>query len=440
MSAEKNLTGGRTANAKSNFGKKGWLMCLLCFLYYVLMIAFDNGLNYIVPVFTGNYGWSQTTLFLFTSIGGWIAVVGLLAFGAYKRVKGNKKMLLLTLTLYVVCLVVWAFASNLVMYAIGAIGTKVTASAFVFLGVADIAGNWFPTKKGIFMGWCTMGVTVGGMLANIVMPGALAKGQTFGLGIFAVLGVVVLLLTALLMKNNPEEAGAYPDNDTTMSPERVKAIMDESENFKKSSQWTAARSLRSGIVWRVGLIFGLFNFAAQGFMSQVTLAAEAFGHSLDFAQFLLLIGGLLGFLSSYIGGILDQKLGTKNATLICMSVLAFGLFVGAFAGQLAVGMAVVTFLTSMAVSFGNNMLVSMSSTLWGRYDMDGPYQVLIVVQQVIASFGYMVMSGLAEATQGYKVPFLVFGALAVVIVVLVVTMKDKFLGRTDEEMLAASRK
>lgn len=440
MSAEKNLTGGRTANAKSNFGKKGWLMCLLCFLYYVLMIAFDNGLNYIVPVFTGNYGWSQTTLFLFTSIGGWIAVVGLLAFGAYKRVKGNKKMLLLTLTLYVVCLVVWAFASNLVMYAIGAIGTKVAASAFVFLGVADIAGNWFPTKKGIFMGWCTMGVTVGGMLANIVMPGALAKGQTFGLGLFAVLGVVVLLLTVLLMKNNPEEAGAYPDNDTTMSPERVKAIMDESESFKKSSQWTLSRSLRSGIVWRVGFIFGLFNFVAQGFMSQVTLAAESFGHSANLAQLLLLVSGLLGFFASYIGGILDQKLGTKNATTICMIALAAGLFIGALLGQLTVGMALVTAIVAMATSYGNNMLVSMSSTLWGRYDMDEPYQVLIIIQQVVASFGYMAMSGLAEATQGYKVPFLVFGALAVVIVVLVVTMKDKFLGRTDEEMLAASRK
>lgn len=440
MSAEKNLTGGRTANAKSNFGKKGWLMCLLCFLYYVLMIAFDNGLNYIVPVFTGNYGWSQTTLFLFTSIGGWIAVVGLLAFGAYKRVKGNKKMLLLTLTLYVVCLAVWAFASNLVMYAIGAIGTKVAASAFVFLGVADIAGNWFPTKKGIFMGWCTMGVTVGGMLANIVMPGALAKGQTFGLGLFAVLGVVVLLLTVLLMKNNPEEAGAYPDNDTTMSPERVKAIMDESESFKKSSQWTLSRSLRSGIVWRVGFIFGLFNFVAQGFMSQVTLAAESFGHSANLAQLLLLVSGLLGFFASYIGGILDQKLGTKNATTICMIALAAGLFIGALLGQLTVGMALVTAIVAMATSYGNNMLVSMSSTLWGRYDMDEPYQVLIIIQQVVASFGYMAMSGLAEATQGYKVPFLVFGALAVVIVVLVVTMKDKFLGRTDEEMLAASRK
>ena len=86
------------------------------------------------------------------------------------------------------------------------------------------------------------------------------------------------------------------------------------------------------------------------------------------------------------------------------------------------------------------MLVSMSSTLWGRYDMDAPYQILIIVQQVIASFGYMVMSGLAEATNGYKVPFLVFGVLSVVIVILVATLKDKFLGRTDEEMLAASNR
>lgn len=436
-SKNKNLVGGRTENAKSNFGRKGWLMCLMCFLYYALMIAFDNGLNYIVPVFIGTFGWSQTTLFAFTSIGGWIAVVGLVVFGAYKRVKGNKKMLILTQIIFVVCLVVWAFAQNIVMYAIGAIGTKVAASAFVFLGVAGIAGNWFPTKKGIFMGWCTMGVTVGGMMANIVMPNALAKGPEVGLGIFAVLGLIVLVLTILLVKNNPEEAGAYPDNDKTMTPERVKAIMEAGETFKKTSSWTIQRSLKSGIVWQVGLLFGLFNFVAQGFMSQVTLAAEAFGHPADFAQFLLLIGGLLGFFSSYIGGVFDQKMGTKIATVICMVALAVGLFIGGFAGQLTAGIALVTFIVSMATSYGNNMLVSMSSTLWGRYDMDAPYQILIIVQQVVSSFGYMAMSGLAESSGGYKVPFMVFGAVAVVVVILTATLKDKFLGRTEEEMLAS---
>lgn len=440
MSKNTTMAGGQTTDAKSNFGKKGWLLCFICFLYYVLMIAFDNGLNYIVPTFTGTFGWSQTTLFVFTSVGGWIAVLGLMVFGAFKKLKGNKPMIVLNLVLFIICVFTWAFAKNVAMYAIGAIGTKVTSAAFVFLGVAGIAGNWFPTKKGIFMGWCTMGVTVGGMLANVVMPQALAKGgPQVGIGIFGVLAVIVLILTVIFVKDNPEEAGGYPDNDKSMTPERVKMIMEEGESFKKSSEWTIKRSLSSGIVWKVGIIFGLFNLLAQGVMSQLAIASESFGHPGNLAQMALLFSGLAGLVSSFVGGTLDQKIGTKKTTFICMVVMTVGLFIGGLAGQFAIGMVLIILITSLTMSVGNNMLVSMSGTLWGRYDMDGPYQVLIIVQQVIASFGYMIMSGLAEASGGYRVPFIVFGVVGIIIVLLVVSLKDTFLGRTEDDMAALKK-
>ena len=434
----KNLTGGRTADAKSNFGGKGWLMVLVSALYYILLISFDNGLSFIVPVFEAAHGWNQTTLFLFTTIGGWVAVAFILIFGIVKRIKGNKRVIVISMIIYLVCLLLWTFAQNIAMYAIGAIGVKASGTVFVFLGVAGIASNWFPTKKGLFMGWATMGVTAATLIATLALPGLLAKGIVVAFGFFLILGIITFILTLVFVKDTPEEAGAYPDNDRSMSSEQVKFMQEQSTKIMRSSPWTLSRSLKSPTVWIIALIFSVFNFVTMATASQTIMAGISFGHALTTLQLVMTIGCIVNLFFNYIGGVVDQKLGTRIATLLCMVMLTVALLLMGLLGTITPLFCVACMLTTAATGIGNNMMISLSTTIWGRYDMDTPYTIILMVQMVISSFGYTVLSALSQSF-GYGIALCIFACVVVIAIILTAVLRDKFLGRTTEEVMAVKQ-
>ena len=439
--SEKNLTGGRTKSAVPNFGKRGWLVCIFCLLLWLLNILFDNGLNYIVPAFAAAHGWDPTILFSFTSIGGWIAVIGLIVGGLLLKKTSAKTVIMISLIGWIAGVLIWAFSTSIAMYGVGSILQKVFCTMFVYTGVGSVAANWFPTKKGLFMGWCTVGVTLGGMIANFTMPALTAiGGPVLCVGFFAIVGAIVLLFGAVVLKSTPEQAGCYPDNDKTMTPEMRDTILAEGRRFAETSAWTIGRCLRTGAVWKLVIIFGIFTFCATSFMSQAVIAGTGFGLNPVVLQLALAIGGIFSIIASIFGGVLDTKIGTKGATIFCMFFIAVAFVSASFAGHTMPGMVIAILMTSMGMSMANNMIVSLTSTIWGRYDFDTPYQVMVILEMLIGSFGYMVVSGMASATGSYKAPFALCLVLMVVAGLVTVSLNDKFRGRTDEDLVAAVKK
>lgn len=430
------LTGGRTADTKFNFGKKGWGLILIAMLSYVVFMGFDNALNFIVPAFAEKLSCSQTELFMFSTIGGWASVLAIIVFGALQHKIGVKKVLIVSLIISLIGALVWANAGNVVMYAVGAILTKAMGTVFTMLSFAEIGSNWFPTKKGNYMGVITIGVIIAGVVANGPVGTVIKNvGVKQGIMVLAIVNVIVLILNALFVKVHPEEAGAYPDNNKNMTPEQAQAVLTKVKEYQKSSEWTVPVCLKNKNVWLLSISLGMLLMVAMGIMSQTVTAALSFGHDPAFSQIASVVCAPFALIGTIAAGKLDQKMGTKRITILIFILAAAACLIGGFFGKTVPGLLIFVCAIAMAVSGGNNMVMSYSATIWGRYDFSTPYVVVLTISQIISAFGYVVISGLAKAGNGvYTLACLGGAAIIAVGLVFCLMCSDNFVGRSMEEM------
>lgn len=427
----------RSRDAKSNFGVKGWLVVIYGILSFTYAMTLENALNYIVPAFAAKLGLMDPTPLLgFSSIAVAISAIVLLFAGALANKKGPKFVVILGLIPSIIAVIIWGSAKSAGIYGLGSILFNICVALFNSMGLGGIAANWFPTKKGLFMGYATMGIVLGSMISNMVMNPLIANlGVDKAMFCYAGFGVVLLILAIIILKDSPEEAGAYPDNDKSMTMEDVKKMNALGEAYRQTSPWNSiGKCLKSPAVWAVGLINGLMMLVVRGIMSQIVPAMASFGHDPEFTPKLLSMTALFALVCSYIGGWVDQKAGTKNACSICAALTAVACAIFAIFGSNIVLAVIAILIFSFSSSAGNNYSVSLASEIFGRYDFDMPFAVSMAIFTIVSGFG-MVFLGSIAARSSYVVAYWACAGVALVALIISLVYKGKFEGRTnpDEE-------
>jgi MFS family permease len=438
MSAQEKRDPIRNKDVKSNFGKKGWFVVIYGICLFMMYMSWENGLNYIVPAFSEQLGVSTTILYSASTFSLAAGCIALLLFGYVCRKRGPKVPLITGLIISVVGLAIWGTASNTTMYFVGVILNGFGTVTYCNTGLGALVANWFPTKKGMVMGWVTMGIVAASLISNMVInPSITYLGLTATLCIGSGFGVILVIVTLLAIKNSPEEAGAHPDNDMTMTDDKVKKLNALGNAYRQTSPWNSiVKCLRSPAVWACGAINGLLLMIVRGIMSQMVSAMVSFGYSQDFAAMIMTVSGIITFLFSYLGGVLDQKAGTKNACAICCFGAAAGCLVFSFFGTNIAALLIALVIFGFSSSAGNNYSVSLVSEIFGRYDFDTPYSVIIVICNLISSIGFTMVASIANS-YSYATTYLVCAGFAALAGVIAVVYKGKFEGRdaVDEKEL-----
>ena len=125
----------------------------------------------------------------------------------------------------------------------------------------------------------------------------------------------------------------------------------------------------------------------------------------------------------------------KRITILIFALAAVACLIGGLFGKTVPGLLIFVCAIAMAVSGGNNMVMSYSATIWGRFDFSTPYVVVLTISQIISAFGYVVISGLAKAGNGvYTLACLGGAAIVAVGLVICLLCSDAFLGRSMEEV------
>lgn len=436
MLEQNKFTGGKTEDTKLNFGKKGWGIVLLGMFAFAMYMGFDTGLNYIVPAFSEKLEVGKTTLFMFSTIGGWVSVLALLIFGAIMKKIGIKSVLIFSMILFCIAAISWAFSNSVAMYGASVIIVKAMGCVICSLGFAEIGANWFPTKKGNYMGIITVGVVIGGFLGNAVMGNVILKaGVTQGIMVFAILSIIMLILSIITIKANPEDAGAFPDNNKNMTREKALELLEKGRSYQKISPWSMKKVLTTPKTWLIGIAFGLVLCVAQGVISQVTSITESYGLDPMVAMLINTIGALFALVSTIVAGKLDQKIGTKMISLFAVSFAILGCLIAGFFGHSSVGMFIGIWCIFAAMSAVNNMIMSFTATLWGRFDFSRPYLVIITIASLISAFGYVLISFIADLKDGNYFYSLLFGAIATIVaLVILLFTSDKYIGVENEEL------
>lgn len=428
------MAGDKKFNAwLPNFGAKGWGITMVCFMFYFFYAFWNGGTNTLFPIFTEQHGWQTTDMSFVVTVGGWVSLIGIVAFGALLRKAGAKIVCAIGLFGSAVAFVLLAVMDSFAMYVAALILFYVSMVAYGTVGVGALGSNWFPRTKGAFMGIATIGMTLSTALCN---PLILAfDSSPWGVSGFFVLGAVVLValavITLVFVKNNPEEAGAYPDNDKSLTREELDREFAAVREYKKNSPWTTARVLKTPQTWLIAIGLGIVGLVASGLMALLVPVLMAFGHDELFGVTLLSTMWPVGLLGHYLIGVLDYKLGSKKTTMVVICVLALaGLFVFV-GGENGVVCAVGTAMLMFAMSGGANMIMSLTTSIFGREDFETAYPVVQVIYSVLGFTGISVMALVMETFGGAYVMLAAFILSVVALVPIALIPYKQIASRTQ---------
>ena len=397
-----------------NFGAKGWGVTLACFVFFYFYSFWNSATNTLLGLYTEMYGWQQTDMSYVITIAGWISLIAVVLFGGLGHKLGAKNISVIGLVGSAIGFAILGMANTFELFVVGVVIFNFTMVAYATIGVGLLGSAWFPRTKGSFMGIATMGMTISSATLNpIILAFA---GSTLGIpGFFFAMAIIVLVtafVVFVFVKDNPEQAGAYPDNDQSVSREELQAEFHAAMEYKKNSSWTTARVLKTPQTWLIGLGTGLPMMVGAGTISLLVPTLAAYGQDTMFGVTLLSSMWPIGLLGHYLIGVIDQHIGTKKTTLIVIAVLALGGLSVWLGGANSIVCAVATGMFMFGLSGAANVCMSLTASIYGRADFDTAYTPIQVIFNVLNFAGVSVMSTVSAA----------FGATNVMLAVFVISL------------------
>lgn len=407
-----------------NFGRKGWtVICYEIILLFFMTGLTVDGLNIIVPQMAAFRGWDVNVLLSISTPAGIIALFLVMFWGKFIEKFGLKQVTVVTIFLAAVATILYGNSVSVAMYAVTLVAMVTLINAFSVICGFAICTNWFPTKKGIVMGFTTIGMNLASACISIILN---ALTNRFNIAIaLTIMGVVIAvvgILVALFIKATPEEAGCYPDND----PKIAELIHKEEQAMQAehAQGLTYLEALKDGKVWIFGIAYGCFGLATVGIMSQlVGYFQEVRGFAMPAALMVITVAAIIGMLGSVLWGVVDQKLGTKMASIL------FGIwyFIGIIFLIMpnTVCMYIGIFMLGFAIGGNGNFAPSMASYAFGRKNFAVSYSCVNTIVGIVRSLSFVMLAALRSVTSGYTVPYLAFAVISLLGGLLLVFVKVK---------------
>lgn len=429
----------KTPLTNSNFGDMGWIFVLL----YFLALFFDTGLTadgaqFLLPALSEAKGWAQTTLLYWNSIAGYLALIAYIPLGIWAQKQSPKNQATILTVLAGLAYILMGRATSIPMYAACLCLVVICSNGRCWISYAKLTSNWFPRKKGIVMGWTTIGNASSSMLMVPIMAGLIALG---GVPLSTlVLGLVMIatgLLNHFLIKDTPEECGRYPDNIT---PEQEREFnipplhLVNAEGGANKGSWTTAGILRCKEFWIVGASLFLIFCATLCSIVYSTIRIQEFGFSQNQSLIINSVFAAMTCVGSIVWGWLDQKFGTKPAVIGCCIAYALGFFLNVAAAAMGHNvplMFISIFLFYWCIGGCANWPISLCASLFGRADFMKAQTPLTIIFTAGRMSGFSVIAFGMSLTGGtLQGGFIIAGVFFVIAAILMLLLDiDKFVAK-----------
>ncbi|WP_227017899.1 MFS transporter [Sinanaerobacter chloroacetimidivorans] len=405
----------KSTKVKYNFGNQGTFMIVYSavLVYFMTGLTVD-GLNIIVPGFAALKGWDANQLLSIATPASVAALILTSFWSIVIRKWGLKLSTTIALFAAAVSIILFAQSVNILMYGITETLMITFINCFSVIGGYAMIANWFPKKKGIVLGFTTMGMNV----ASATIPALLTAFSkifdpngniTHALYIFASILFLVGIFNQLLIKASPEDAGCFPDNER-----EELGHVDLPEGTPGSKErMNYLQALLNPRIWLLGLAYGLTGMGTVGIMSQmIPYLSSNRGFTIQAALMTMSVAALIGVLGSYLWGIVDQKWGTKFATQI------YGIwYAAAIAMLIAPGGQMTLYLGIVMIGLGiggnANFAPSMTTLCYGRSDFATAFSLVNMIHGVIRSAAFLVLGLVRGATGSTETAYLIFIVMSV---------------------------
>lgn len=420
-------------NAKSNFGKMGWALVIYCLLSYFIFSSGNCTMNMAVGVFESMYGWDQTYLLSLSSIGGWVAIVFIYVCGQlYAKGKLNIRILILVSgVVYAIGIFLWGQVTNLTVFTFVFVCMYIAYPLWGTMANNALCNNWFPHKKGVVIGWTTIGFPLGAGMGAVLF-GVLNEKVGFSNTylIFGIASLAICLFGFFMFTEYPEQRGCFPDNDKSMTTEQAQAELAAGQKMLLNSPWTTKRLLKTKEVWLIGIGNSYLLMLSAGAMGTMIPRLLASGrYSPDQAMMLMMVAAFSACPGSYLCGYLDAKTSPKTALIITDICCVAACILNVIPSTPALVVSLV--LIGVGTGGSANFIMSMTSEYWGRYNFQKAYGTVLTINQLVGSAGPVLMA-VAASKFNWDVSYIIMGVLAVLAILLVLPIKDGFVERAEE--------
>ena len=393
----------------------------------------NSGSNVTAPAIAEKFGILSGTVLTMNTVAGVVGVIFFIIVGQVNRAIGAR--ITSGVCMILAGIAYWGVgnAVNLAMYTVCmcvVVGGVMSAG---YISGGDLVTQWFPKKKGIVMGYTTMGHNLASafyvqLVAILIAPmvtGMADIGQNFKTGIVPIgVGAIVLgILGMLFIRNTPQERGINPDN---VSDEVYAAEYDTTDEVEGDGGWTTGKLLRTKELWLAAITTAFFQICSVGVMSQLVKRNVELGFQQQEAMNVMTILALGGVVGSWLVGVIDDKIGTKK-TMVGFGIwYAVALLLNFTAvDQVTVLVYVSLFMIAMGIGCSANFTTSLPASIFGRHGFDKVNSVIFPIQGAVTALCFLVNGTVQLITGGQiRMAYLVFAGVALVNVVLVLLVNE----------------
>lgn len=402
-------------NSVINFGRPGWGVIFYCMAMFWFYVGFVNdGSNITAPAVARRLGMQPGTILNMNSIAGIIGVLLFIIIGQINNKIGARKTSGIFTIIAGVGYICIGNASSLLVYtaAMSCVVGGIMSAGYIAGGT--LVTQWFPKKKGVVMGYTTMGHN---LASAFYVPFITVLVNTFGVekGVIvpAILSIILGIIGLIFIRNTPQEYGLNPDN---VSDEvyRNEYHIDEAD---KDGGWTVIELLKVKELWLAAITTGFFQICSVGVMSQLVVRNMSLGFTEVQAISIMTLLACIGVVGSFLIGVLDDKIGTKKTMILFGIWYIIALLANVSETKLGIYLSI--FMIGMAIGGSANFTTSLPASIFGRHGFDKVNSVIFPIQGFVTSLCFAVNGIVLNLTGNLKYAYIVFAGVAALTIILV---------------------
>lgn len=404
-------------DTKSNFGARGWTVIFFeAALLWIGSGSVVHGLNVVLPTLSNAFNLDYKELLALATPASWASIIAGPFCAKICEKKGPKFLIMLGLTIGGICfglLGTWGTTVGFVtLFAI----VCFFDTSFAYIGGPTMIANWFPRKKGLAFGWCTIGQTLSTATYVPFLAYMIATfGVQLGFWSISVCMFAMVVIIGLFSADTPEQLGCSPDNDP-MTSEEIAQSCREQESYV--CPFTTKQLLGMKDVWFMGIAYGAIYIVIVGLVSQLVPRLMSMGYDQGTSILYLTISALCGVPGAYAWGWFSQKIGIKRASIIYSLWYMIALVLNIF--QLnTVTLWISLIMIGFSLGGATNLSTSIVAEKFPRRSFVKAWGVINPLQSIVRCCAFAILAFGLTYLGGYAGAYAILAVIALVALVLI---------------------
>ncbi|MBM7663966.1 MFS family permease [Solibacillus kalamii] len=399
-----------------------WILVGLCIIIGVSKGALNNSASLFLTPVSNELGIGMGNLSLYLSISAIVTLVFLPFAGKLVAKYDIRMLIIIAIILQAGSFVAFSFMNSVWGWYIFALPLAVGGTFITVILGPVLINQWFKKRSGLALGiLAATGGVIGAIVQPIVGKTIVSEGWRFSyvaVGVAAIIFVIVA--TVVFIKKMSKEKGLYPygAGDTEGG--------DQSANNTATDKGVTLANAKKSSAFYALLTFFFLITAIASFMMHIPTYIVTKGFSQEFAGSAMGVYMLGVVFASLIIGVLNDKIGTKNTTILSMILGMASVFIFLYAASSSVMIFVALILFAFVTSGIGIIAPSLTSSLFGNKEYGQIYSTV--------SLGLAIASIVAIPAYGYIFQFTgsysgglytILAMLAINIVTVIIAYKGK---------------